>query len=100
MSRISLWPLGLILLTPSLCEAQGWYNTGGNWAHRKSVTIDHTKVSGSLALTNFPVLISVTDANLQASAQSSGNDILFTAGDGVTKLPRTRSRSTVPVTEI
>src|SRR6185436_8701426 len=33
-----------------------------------------------------PVLISVTDANLQAGAQASGNDILFTDGDGVTKL--------------
>jgi hypothetical protein len=44
-------------------------------------------VSGSAALTNFPVLVSVTDSNLQASAQSNGNDILFTASDGVSKLP-------------
>jgi len=64
-----------------------WYSTGGTWTHRKALTIDHTKVSGSTALTNFPVLVSVTDSNLQASAQSNGNDILFTASDGVTKLP-------------
>jgi hypothetical protein len=32
------------------------------------------------------VLVSVTDSNLASSAQSSGNDILFTASDGVTKL--------------
>ena len=38
-------------------------------------------------MTNFPMLFSVpNDANLAALAQSSGNDILFTASDGVTKL--------------
>jgi uncharacterized protein (TIGR03790 family) len=43
--------------------------------------------SGSTTLTNFPMLFSLpADANLAAGAQSNGNDILFTATDGVTKL--------------
>jgi hypothetical protein len=63
----------------------GWYNVGGTWAHRKTVTIDHTKVSA--ALSNFPVLVSLaSDANLSAGALANGNDILFTASDGTTKL--------------
>ncbi len=63
----------------------GWYNT--SWAHRKQVTIAHTQVSGGSALANFPVLYSVaSDSNLAAEAQTTGNDILFTASDGVTKL--------------
>jgi RHS repeat-associated protein len=61
-----------------------WYNTA--WSSRKPVTIAHGQVSGSSNLTNFPMLFSVTDSNLAASAQANGNDILFTASDGVTKL--------------
>ena len=64
-------------------EAPGWYNSA--WSSRKPVTIPST--AGSASLANFPLLISLpSDANLAASAQSSGNDILFTAADGVTKL--------------
>ena len=67
-----------------------WYSS--SWSNRKSITIDHTKVSGSSNLTNFPVLISVTDANLKTVAnggsvgKTDGTDMLFTASDGVTKL--------------
>jgi hypothetical protein len=52
--------------------------------YRKAITIDHTKVTSTL--TNFPVLVSFTDAAVAAKAQSGGNDILFTAADSVTKL--------------
>ncbi|MGD0777611.1 MAG: DUF2341 domain-containing protein, partial [Candidatus Solibacter sp.] len=68
--------------------SQGWYNTA--WTYRKAITVNHTKVSSSLA--NFPLLVSVTDANLMASSSGGGvgkidgTDILFTAADGVTKL--------------
>jgi hypothetical protein len=67
-----------------------WYNTA--WAHRKPITIHHAGVSGASNLVNFPVLVSVTDPNLMSVAnggnvaQSNGNDILFTASDGATKL--------------
>ncbi len=68
----------------------GWYNNG--WSNRKAVTINHTDVSGAASLTNFPMLFSVTDANLRTVANgggvgnADGSDILFTAADGVTKL--------------
>jgi hypothetical protein len=49
-----------------------------NWSYRKTITIDHTKVSSDQ--TNFPVLINLpSDASLASHAQTSGNDILFTA---------------------
>ena len=67
-----------------------WYNT--SWSDRTSITIDHTKVEGASNLSNFPVLVSLTDANL-ATVVNGGNvgladatDILFTAADGATKL--------------
>ncbi|MGA7985693.1 MAG: DUF2341 domain-containing protein, partial [Burkholderiales bacterium] len=59
-----------------------WYDAA--WQYRKAITIDHTKVGGTLG--NFPVLVSVADANLQANAQASGNDILFTDSSGTAKL--------------
>jgi fibronectin-binding autotransporter adhesin len=60
-----------------------WYN--GSWLYRKAITIDHTKV-GTGPHTNFPVLISSTDADLLARAQTDADDILFTSADGSTKL--------------
>src|SRR5574341_919689 len=66
-----------------------WY---GTWTYRKRITIDRTKVAGAAALSSFPVLYSVTDANLRTVAngggvgKNDGTDILFTAADGATKL--------------
>lgn len=59
-----------------------WYDPG--WQCRKSITIDHTKVSADL--TGFPVLISVTDSDLALKAQSNGYDILFTDSSGSIRL--------------
>jgi len=65
-----------------------WLNS--NWLYRKHLRIDSSRVAGNL--TNFPVLINSTDLDWRDSsnsghvAQSDGGDILFTAGDGVTKL--------------
>jgi len=60
-----------------------WYSA--SWTKRKAITIDNTKVAGDL--TDFPVLISLSsDSDVNASAQSDGDDILFTSSDGVTKL--------------
>lgn len=61
----------------------GWYP--GGWTKRKQITIDNTKVSGT-SHTNFPVLISRTDADIKAGAKANGDDILFTSSDGTTKL--------------
>ncbi|MFI5340186.1 MAG: DUF2341 domain-containing protein [Candidatus Methylomirabilales bacterium] len=82
---------GTQLWTPAATTQpiQGWLTwlpTYGGWPYRKTITINHSNVTA--ALTNFPVLISLTtDADLQANAQASGNDIFFTAADGATKLP-------------
>jgi len=61
------------------------------WTYRKRLTIDASRVAGDL--TNFPVLISTTDADWREDdlyeghvAQDDGGDIIFTAGDGITKL--------------
>ena len=43
-------------------------------------------MAGGTALTNFAVLVAITDAGLQASAKADGSDILFTAADGLSKL--------------
>ncbi|MFQ5470560.1 MAG: DUF2341 domain-containing protein [Gammaproteobacteria bacterium] len=59
---------------------------------RKAITIDAAKVSGTTDLTDFPVLVSITDANLATIANggkvqnASGFDIIFRAVDGVTNL--------------
>lgn len=75
--------LFLTLLLTESAQAQTWYNT--NWLYRKAITIDYTRV-GTGPHTNFPVLISITDVNLQTKALSDGDDILFTSSDGTTKL--------------
>jgi hypothetical protein len=54
--------------------AEEWWNA--NWRYRKTITINHLKVSGSL--TGFPVLVSLTDSDLASKAQSDGRDIVFT----------------------
>jgi hypothetical protein len=66
-----------------LAVSSGWYQ--GGWLFRKQITIAHTRVTATL--TNFPVMINLTaDADLAPAAQSNGNDILFTASNGTTKL--------------
>lgn len=70
--------------------AETWYNS--SWGYRKKITIDSNKVSGSSNLTNFPMLISTTTVDWKDTVnggnvgQDDGDDILFTASDGVTKL--------------
>jgi hypothetical protein len=93
VAYVSTQPVAIGMATaPSTTDSGSgtWYDSA--WTNRKAVTIDHTKVSGSSNLANFPVLFSVIDANLKTIAnggsvgKSDGTDILFTAGDGVTKL--------------
>lgn len=72
----------------------GWYASGGTWTNRRSITIDHNKVGAgtTTALTNFPMLFSTTDNEFKYTGfggkvgKSDGTDVLFTAGDGTTKL--------------
>ena len=63
-----------------------------NYLHKQQITIDHTRVSGGGNLSNFPVLISMTDPNLKTTLNggyvqnSNGYDIIFTDSTGTTKL--------------
>jgi hypothetical protein len=58
-----------------------WY--GEDWLCRKQICLDGAQISGTLS--DFPALISVTDADLSA-ARSDGFDLLFTDNSGNAKL--------------
>ena len=51
----------------------GWWGNG--WLYRKKITIDHNKILSSL--TNFPVLISLTDSELKNVGKTNGSDMLI-----------------------
>ena len=55
-------------------EPGAWWNHG--WLYRKEIVIDYIMVDDGLA--NFPVLINITDSDLQSKAQTTGNDVTFT----------------------
>jgi len=82
---------GTNLFSAKTAEAD-WFATGGTWGYRKAITVDADKVSGSSALTDFPMLFSVTDTDLAFTdfggnvASSTAGDIVFTSSDGITKL--------------
>jgi len=61
-------------LTPSLT----WWNSG--WLYRKEIRINHTMIDTDL--TNFPILINISDTDLKNNAQSDGDDIALTDIDG------------------
>jgi hypothetical protein len=86
MRRKFLYHLYLVLLLfafSNRTEAQNWYNI--SWSYRKTITVNASKV-GSGTHNNFPVLIQITDGDIKTKALSSGNDMLFTSSDGITKL--------------
>jgi hypothetical protein len=55
-----------------------------DWMYRKKITINSSLVAENL--TDYPVLINITDTDLQSKARTDGYDILFTKSDGETKL--------------
>jgi len=55
-----------------------WFDT--NWKYRKAIVIDHTKVTADLS--NFPVLIDVTDSDVASKAKPNGDDIIFVESQG------------------
>lgn len=62
------------------------------YCYRKKVTIDSDLVGGSADLSNFPILIAVTDTDLRTVANNgnvenaNGYDITFTTSDGTSGL--------------
>jgi hypothetical protein len=59
------------------------------WSHRKEITLLASQIEapGNGSLSNFPVLISITDPQIGASALSTGEDIVFTTSDATTVIP-------------
>jgi hypothetical protein len=74
----------LLLATSQRADA-AWFDT--DWAARQPITVSSTLADANL--TNYPLLVRIVDpANeLFTDAQADGDDILFTASDGTTKLP-------------
>jgi len=66
---------GNLTITAVFVEAPlNWWDIA--WKYRRTITINHTKVSGNL--TDFPVLIEITDSSLAEKAQPDGDDFVFT----------------------
>ena len=59
-----------------------WWNSG--WLYRKAITINASQVNSDL--TNYPLLVEISDTDLALNAQPDGSDIFFTGDDGTTKL--------------
>ena len=76
--------VGVVLESPA-----DWVS---GYAYRKEITIDADAVSGASDHTDFPVLVSVTDADLATTANggdvenANGYDIVFTGSDGSSAL--------------
>lgn len=67
----------------------GSFLPGGTWTARTPLTVDAATVDASGRdedLTDFPLLVSITDADVAASAQADGRDLVVTADDGTTRL--------------
>jgi len=64
-------------------DASNWWNH--SWGYRKEITINHNLIPGNLS--NFPILINLTDTDLQNKTLSNGEDIVFVLfSDNSTKL--------------
>ncbi len=61
-------------LVPTSYAPVPWWNN--NWNFRKNMTLNHTMVKTDL--TDFPIVIDITDPDLKTKAQTDGDDIVFT----------------------
>ncbi|MGB0725138.1 MAG: DUF2341 domain-containing protein, partial [Nitrosopumilus sp.] len=71
----------LVFLIPSNAFGE-WYDE--DWEHRNKITVSLDSVISN-ELTDFPVLISLTDSDF-TQANSDGSDFVFTSSDGTTVL--------------
>lgn len=82
--------VGIDNLPTQVKKADAWYDT--SYIYKKQLTIDGTQVPGGSTLTNFPVLVSITDTQLRTTSyggrvnNANGYDIIFTDGSEGTKL--------------
>ena len=89
MTKILAGILGIVVIFMDHGSAGvAWYSDA-NWLKRRAIVIDETKIPGASDFTNFVALVQFTsDTTLDdaGNLQADGDDILFTASDGTTKL--------------
>jgi MYXO-CTERM domain-containing protein len=87
------WPFALLALLVGLSALAAPRAASAAYAYRKALTIDRNRIGsagGATTLTNYPLLISMTDADLKTVASSghvenaNGYDITFTGADTTT----------------
>ena len=72
-----------VIIPIGVTDAFGeWYDA--DWEHRNKITVSLNSVISN-ELTDFPVLISLTDSDF-TQAKSDGSDFVFTSSDGTTVL--------------
>ena len=64
-------------------QSGSWF-AQGTWSYRKPLAVDPALVTSDL--TDQPVLIEFTDPELVGKLQADGDDVVFTAADGTTRL--------------
>lgn len=84
---LAVFASGTVIAEEAL--AGSWFNE--DWRYRQKITINPDPAGNDLVPSqqnHFPVLIKITDQNnsIFGNALSNGDDILFTASDGTTKL--------------
>ncbi len=60
-----------------------WWDS--HWTRSIKITVDHTKVTGTL--TNFPLLVKITNTDFPLHAQPNGADFAFTDPTNTTQYP-------------
>ena len=86
-ARISFAAANLASPSTSVVAASAqsgtWFDQG-DWTLRRPLSVEADQVASALA--DFPLLVQLVDVGLAANAQSDGDDIVFVAADGVTRL--------------
>jgi hypothetical protein len=73
-----------VLLVLLMCGAASAATS--DFGYYKIITINQTMVNQSIGTGQYPLLVSVTDANLGARCQADGDDIVFYDADNTTQL--------------
>lgn len=70
-------------VTAGAATGGSWFGQG-TWTVRRPITVDHTLVAANL--TDYPLLVQMTDSSLIGAAQADGHDLVFVAADSITRL--------------
>ena len=62
----------------------GTYRDQGDWLSRRPIIVSAALADADIV--NFPLLVELTDVDLGANSGIDGDDLVFTAADGVTRL--------------